>query len=497
MTTAATAPTATDPESSAGGALTNPDLAPVPPERRTWNLWHVASLWVGMSVCIPTYMLAAGMIAAGLNWWQSLLAVLLGNAIVFVPLAINGHAGTRYGIPFPVFARAAFGTLGAHVPSLLRSVVACGWFGIQTWIGGFAINVILGILWDGWRTLGGDWTFMGHGAPLFLSFIIFWLVNMYFVWAGTESIKWMETLSAPFLLATGLALLAWAVAKGGGLGTVLAASSRLGQSGTTGASSGFFLGLFVPWLTAMVGYWATLSLNIPDFTRYARSQRDQMVGQALGLLTTMPLFAFIGIAVTSATVVLYGEAIWNPIDLLARLTREYRSPLLGILSMVVLLVATLTTNIAANIVAPANSLSNLAPRTISFRAGGLLAGLIGIVILPWKLLDMYQTWLISYSGLLGAVGGVMMCDYLVVRRTVLSVGDLYDERGRYRYGNGFNEKALIALAAGVLVALIGNLEPRLGFLFSGAWFSATAVAFVVHLALMRREATRGVEGRGP
>jgi NCS1 family nucleobase:cation symporter-1 len=466
-------------------SLLNPDLAPVPPERRTWNLWHVASLWVGMSVCIPTYMLAAGMIAAGLNWWQSLLAVLLGNAIVFVPLAINGHTGTRYGIPFPVFARAAFGTRGAHVPSLLRSVIACGWFGIQTWIGGFAINVILGILWPGWTRLGGNWTFMGHGAPLFLSFLIFWLVNMYFVWAGTESIKWMETLSAPFLLATGLALLAWAAAKGGGLGAILAASDRLAQPTSGARASGFVVGLFLPWLTAMVGYWATLSLNIPDFTRYARSQRDQMAGQALGLLTTMPLFAFIGIAVTSATVALYGEAIWNPIDLLARLTRENESPLLGVLAMVVLLVATLTTNIAANVVAPANSFSNLAPSAISFRTGGLIAGLVGIVILPWKLLDMYQTWLISYSGLLGAVGGVMICDYLVVRRTTLDVGELYNERGRYRYGNGVNARAMVALAAGILVALVGKLDARLGFLFSGAWFSATTASFVVYWAMMR------------
>jgi NCS1 family nucleobase:cation symporter-1 len=476
---------------NSGSSLINPDLAPVPPERRTWNVWHIASLWVGMSVCIPTYMLAAGMIAAGLNWWQSLLAVLLGNAIVFVPLAINGHAGTRYGIPFPVFARAAFGIRGAHVPSLLRSVIACGWFGIQTWIGGFAINVILGILWPGWRTIGGEWTFMGNAAPLYLSFAIFWLVNMYFVWAGTESIKWMETLAAPFLLATGLALLVWAASKGGGLGTVLAASDRLAQptSALAGSGAGFPWSLFIPWLTAMVGYWATLSLNIPDFTRYARSQKDQMAGQALGLLTTMPLFAFIGIAVTSATVVLYGEAIWNPIDLLARLTREYDSPLLGILAMVVLLIATLTTNIAANVVAPANSFSNLAPRRISFRVGGLIAGLIGIVILPWKLLDMYQTWLISYSGLLGAAGGVLIADYVVARRMILAVPDLYDERGQYRYGNGFNERALVALAAGVLVALLGKLNPRVGFLFSGAWFSATAVAFAVYYLLMMSSRT--------
>ena len=467
------------------GPLSNADLAPVPPERRTWNVWHIASLWVGMSVCIPTYMLAASMIGAGLTWQQSLAAILLGNLIVLLPLVLNAHAGTRYGIPFPVFARASFGTAGAHVPSLLRSVVACGWFGIQTWIGGLAIHAILSILWDGWAGLGGDWRLMGHALPLYVSFLVFWLINMYFVWAGTESIKWMETVSAPFLIIVGLVLLGWAGASAGGLGVLLETSSRLTAGRRDIGTGAFLLTMFVPWLTAMVGYWATLSLNIPDFTRYARSQRDQAVGQALGLLTTMPLFAFVGVAVTSATVLRYGEAIWNPIDLLARLTREYDSPVLGIVAMLVLIVATLSTNIAANVVAPANSFSNLAPRRIGFRLGGLIAGAIGIAILPWKLLDMYQGWLISYSGLLGAVGGVMICDYVLIRRGVLAADALYDDRGVYRYRNGTNPRAMIALGAGVAVALLGRLVPSLAFLFNGAWFSATLVSFVVYWALMQ------------
>jgi NCS1 family nucleobase:cation symporter-1 len=308
---------------------------------------------------------------------------------------------------------------------------------------------------------------------------------MYFVWAGTDSIKWMETIAAPFLIVTGLALLWWAAAKVGGVGAMLRGSEQLVAARPTGGGSRFGV-LFVPWLTAMVGYWATLSLNIPDFTRYARSQREQVVGQAVGLLTTMPLFAFIGIAVTSATVLLYGTAIWNPVELLARLTRESGSPALGVLSMLVLLIATLSTNIAANIVAPANSLSNLAPRRVSFRAGGMIAGVVGILIVPWKLLDMYQTWLISYSGLLGAIGGVMICDYLVIRRTQLDVGGLYDAAGIYRYADGVNRRALIALVAGVAVALVGKLHPSLGFLFTGAWFSATAVSFATYYAMMRR-----------
>jgi nucleobase:cation symporter-1, NCS1 family len=466
-------------------SLSNPDLAPVPLDRRTWGTWNIAALWVGMSVCIPTYMLAASMIGAGMTWRQSLLAILLGNAIVLVPLIINAHAGTRYGIPFPVFARAAFGTKGAHVPSLLRSLVACGWFGIQTWIGGLAIHAMLSILSPAWAALGGGWSFMGHGLPLYLSFLMFWCINMYFVWAGTESIRWMETVAAPFLIIVGLALLGWAISAVGGLGTILRESDGLAVGGEPLPFGTFMLTLFIPWLTAMVGYWATLSLNIPDFTRYARGQREQAVGQAVGLLTTMPLFAFIGVAVTGATLILYGEAIWNPIDLLALLTQEFGGPALGVAAMLALIVATLSTNIAANVVAPANSISNLLPRRISFRLGGLIAGVFGILIMPWRLLDMYQAWLISYSGLLGAVGGVMMADYLLVRRGRLSVPDLYDERGIYVYGDGINRHAMAALAAGILVALLGRFVPGLGFLFSGAWFSATLVSFVAYAVLMR------------
>ena len=468
------------------GPFSNPDLAPTALAERSWNVWNLASLWVAMSVCIPTYMLAASMIESGMNWWQSLLTILLGNAIVLFPLAVNGHAGTRYGIPFPVYARASFGLRGAHVPSLLRSVVACGWFGIQTWIGGLAIHVLLSILWPAWESLGGEWSFMGYGLAHFASFLIFWLINMYFVWAGTESIKWLETVAAPVLLLMGAALFAWAVIRVGGVGTILRESDALIRAEEPLPPLRFVFALFLPWLTAMVGYWATLSLNIPDFTRYAKSQRDQIRGQALGLLTTMPLFAFVGVAVTSATLLIYGEAIWNPIDLLARVTAEAASPLLGLGAMLFLVVATLSTNIAANVVAPANSFANLAPRRISFRIGGLIAGLIGIVIVPWKLLDMYQTWLISYSGLLGAVGGVVVCDYLVIRRTSLDLRGLYTVDGPYWYGGGINRNALVATGAGIAVALLGTLDERLAFLFSGAWFSAAIVAFLVYLGLARR-----------
>ncbi len=468
--------------------LHNEDLAPISSDRRTWKLWHFVSLWVGMSVCIPTYMLSASMIESGMSWRQSLLAILLGNAIVLVPLMINGFAGTRYGIPFPVYARASFGLTGAHIPSLLRSVVACGWFGIQTWIGGLAISGLFGILWAGWAGLGGGWSFMGHGVPEFAGFLLFWLINVYFVWAGTESIKWLETLAAPFLIAMGLALLLWATGAAGGIGAILSQSDQLVNARQDLGHLRFTTTLFIPWLTAMVGFWATLSLNIPDFTRYAGSQRDQAAGQAIGLLVTMPLFSFIGVAVTAATVILFGEAIWNPVELVARLSAEQGSVLTGVVAMLAIVVATLSTNIAANVVSPANSFSNLDPRRIGFRAGGLIAAVIGIFIVPWKLLDLYQAWLISYSGLLGAIGGVILCDFVFVRRFHLDVDALYTEGSEYAYGSGFNRAALVATAAGIGVALLGLASPSLRLLFDGAWFSGTIVAASVYWLLMRRGA---------
>ncbi|MFW6084504.1 MAG: cytosine permease, partial [Gemmatimonadota bacterium] len=310
---------------------------------------------------------------------------------------------------------------------------------------------------------------------------------VYFVWAGTESIKWLETLAAPFLILMGLALLLWAMNRVGGLGTILAQSDALVAAAPERTPMRFFLTLFLPWLTAMVGFWATLSLNIPDFTRYAGSQRDQVTGQAVGLLVTMPLFSFIGLAVTSATVILYGEAIWNPVDLLARLAEQEGSALVALVSLGAIAVATLSTNIAANVVSPANSLSNLVPRRIDFRTGGMIAAVIGILILPWRLLELYQGWLITYSGLLGAVGGVILCDYLLVRRTRLDVDALYTEGSEYAYGgSGVNPAAVWATLAGIGVAVLGLLVPSLAFLFEGAWFSATLVSAGVYAWLMRR-----------
>ena len=452
-------------------SLYNPDLAPIPLEKRSWGTYNYASLWVAMSVCIPTYMLASGLITGGMSWIQAVFTILLGNLIVLIPMLLNAHAGTRYGIPFPVFVRASFGVRGANIPAILRALVACGWFGIQAWIGGQAIYSMLRIVWPGAANVpGSNW----------ICFFLFWALNMYVIWRGIETIKFLEGIGAPFMLLVGLLLLFWITRKAGGLGPVLHTSSKF-------HSTSEFVRFFIPALTGMVGFWATVALNIPDFTRYAKSQRAQMVGQALGLPTAMTLYSFIGVAVTSASAVIFGEPIWDPVILLGR----FNQPVVALVALVALLLATLNTNVAANVVSPSNDFSNLRPSLISFRTGGLITGVVGILMMPWKLLRDFSSyifgWLVGCSALLGPIAGIMICDYYVVRRRQLFVEGLYRRGGAYEYRHGFNPKAIAALAAGVAIALIGLAIPVLRWLYDYAWFVGFVVSGGLYFLLMRRQ----------
>ena len=433
-------------------------------------MYNYAALWVAMSVCIPTYMLASGLIAGGMSWWQAIGTILLGNLIVLVPMLLNAHAGTKYGIPFPVLVRASFGVIGANVPAVLRALVACGWFGIQTWIGGQAIFSMLKILWP---------SLAGSTSGGWICFFVFWLINMAVIWRGIDTIRFLEGISAPFMLCVGLLLLWWITGKAGGLGPVLSAPGKF----QTGAS---FFKFFIPSLTGMVGFWATVALNIPDFTRYAKSQRAQAMGQALGLPAAMTLYSFIGVAVTSASVVLFGEPIWDPVALLGR----FNQPVVASLALVALLIATLNTNVAANVVSPSNDFSNLNPRLISFRTGGMITGVVGIMMMPWKLMGNFSAyifgWLVGYSGLLGPIAGVMIADYFIIRGKSLKVTDLYRRNGEYEYSGGFNYRAIAALVLGITIALIGLAVPALRWLYDYAWFVGFLVAGAIYTLLMRK-----------
>ncbi|MGB5821227.1 MAG: NCS1 family nucleobase:cation symporter-1 [Saonia sp.] len=544
------------------------DLAPVPLAQRTWSKWHLAAIWVGMAVCIPTYLLASYMIKTGLNWYEALLIIGLANLIITIPMVLNGHAGVKYGIPFPVIGRAVFGIKGIHLASITRGIIACGWFGVQTWIGGLAIYAIF-------NAVTGTQGELGLSLGKFIGFIIFWFINIYFIWKGTESIKWLEAYSAPILVAMGLALIWWGYDQADGFSIVLQQSDQLERPAATfstengntylylnalknkdgsikvndykllmpngdgkwkpytsepiavdrflheasvsreqslqvqfrnteterpilssivtasflnaDAGAGSKLWSYLLWLTAMVGFWATMSISIADITRYAKTQKDQIAGQFIGLPGTMMLYSFVGIFVTCAAVINFknvliaDDAPWDPVSLIA----NFENPIVIVIAQIFLLIATLSTNIAANVIAPANAFSNVFPKKISFRMGGVITGIIGIVIAPWWLLNEISGFLIFVSGLLGPVLGILIVDYFVVRKKNLALAELYKENGTYSYGKlGVNWAAMIALFTGVFLALIGYWVPQLNFLYSLSWFTGFIISSVLYYILM-------------
>jgi len=555
-------------EDLSNSSLYSEDLAPVPKEKRTWTKWSLAALWVGMAVCIPTYLLASYMMKEGMGWLESIIIIGVANIIITIPMVLNGHAGVKYGIPFPVVGRSSFGTKGIHLASVTRGIVACGWFGIQTWIGGMAIYEIIHAFSSEPASMDLNWL-------MFVCFGIFWIMNMYFIWKGTDSIKWLEEYSAPILILMGFMLIGWGAYNAGGFGVVLDQSHQLqkpvysvvenkpfheitihpivNQEGkikatsiqhrtifekdtvivespiiknsmiTVGAYSAINkkhsfqlisdrngqvytsswvnvdfdttpkeqpnkLWQYIKWLTVMLGFWATMSLSIADITRYAPTQKSQRQGQFIGLPGTMMLYSFVAIFVTCAAVINFDDVLiasdapWDPTALLG----NFENPWVVVIAQIFMIIATLSTNIAANVIAPSNAFSNMMPKKISFRTGGLITGIIGILICPWWLMDSIAGILILVSGFLGPVLGIMLCDYFIIRKKKLKIAELYKEDGEYSYANGFNKKAMISLVLGIGAALIWHLVPKLAFLSDLAWFSGFFIAFIVYYFLMKK-----------
>ncbi|HEX6354052.1 NCS1 family nucleobase:cation symporter-1 [Actinophytocola sp.] len=471
----------------------NAELAPVPVAQRNWTTYNYFALWMGMAHNIPSYLLASGLIALGMDWLQAFLTITLGNIIVLIPMLLNSHAGTRYGIPFPVFARAFYGVRGANLAALLRAFIACGWFGIQTWVGGSAIYVIVGkLVGDGWLN-----TEVVGGQPITLwaSFAVFWVIQMLIIWRGMEAVRKFENWTAPLVSVGFLILLAYVLIKAGGPGPILSQPSKLGW----GAD---FWTVFAPSLMGMIAFWATLSLNMPDFTRFGGSQRKQFWGQILGLPTTMSFIAIIGILTTSGGALLFGEVIWDPAQLAAR----FSSPVVVVIALVALVLATISANLAANVVSPSYDFSNAFPKKITFALGGLITGVLGIIAQPWQLLanaDIYiNGWLTFYGGVLGAVAGVLITGYWVRARTYLALEDLYKEGGRYWFTGGWNIPALVATLVGAVLAVGGahsasgtpfpedGLIPFLKEFYNYSWLVGLVAASLVYLLLTAGSTSR-------
>lgn len=480
-------------------SLINEDLRPTSMKERTFSRWEMASLWIGLVVGVPSYYMAGSLVEMGMAWWQGIATVMTGNVLLLFPLILTGHPGTKYGISFPVLSRASFGIRGAHVPTILRGLVACGWFGIETWIGGEAIFVLLNALLKG-KITGQFIPWLGTSVPEFSCFLVFWFLQVVIMWNRMESIRKLENYSAPILIVLSGALLLWAYVNAGGFGPMLSMASQFGKGG---ARQGKFWSVFFPSLTANIGFWATLALNIPDFTRHAKSQADQIVGQ-VGLPVFMGAFTFLGLAVTSSTEVIFGRVISNPIEVLGQIG--------GIvpisLSILGVSLATLTTNIAANVVAPANALVNFSPSWFTFKRGTLLTAILGIICQPWRLLQSSEsfiyTWLIGYSALLGPIGGIILVDYFIIRRRVLDIDALYScsPHGRYWYYRGYNISALASLLVGMApvipgflhtVGLLNMSSPSFLILYNNSWFVSFFTAGLVYWALSRFQDTKQSE----
>ena len=459
----------------------NADIAPTRVAQRTWTKWNIASLWVGMAICVPTYILGGVLTSYfGLSVTEALWTILIANIVVLIPLTLNAFPGTRFGIPCPVVLRASFGIIGSNVPALIRALVACGWFGIQTLFGGIAIHLLLSALFDGWAALGGTGEVIG--------FFIFWVANVTVVIRGSESIKHLETLAAPLLLLVAVGLVFWALPKVS-ISEVLATPANRPD----GAS---FFAYFMAALTAMVGFWATLSLNIPDFSRFARSQRSQIIGQIIGLPLTMFLFSGLGVLLTAASMELVGETISDPIHLIGHIDNTFWV----ILSMLMIILATISTNTAANIVSPTNSFQNIAPKYISETKGVLITGVIGILLMSWELLkkmgwlesdvsveSLYSNWLIGYSSLLGPIAGIMIVDYFLVRKQHYELPDLYRDGGVYP---AWNTAGFIAFLIPVGLTLVAITTGRLGWFYNYGWFTGSILGGIIYYFASRALAQR-------
>ncbi|WCK53982.1 NCS1 family nucleobase:cation symporter-1 [Aneurinibacillus sp. Ricciae_BoGa-3] len=451
-----------------GSELWNDDLRPTTLTEHSWKGLNFATLWIGMCLCIPAYTMASGMISLGMNWWQAILTIFLGNAIVLVPILLNSHAGTKFGIPYPVFARLWFGAKGAHIPALARAIVAAGWFGINTWIGTGAIDTLLTASFPIWGN------FSGHTA---IVFAFFWALNVGVAYKGPEAIRILGLIAAPVVGISSIILFVWAYTHSGGLGPILSTPSKF-------KTTAEFLKVFFPALTGVIAFWATLALNIPDFCRYAKNQKSQMIAQSFSLPLTMSIFSFIGIAVTSATVVVFGQAIWDPVQLLAKFP-----PFVIFLGTIVIVISSLTINVGANIVAPARAIENLYPKRITFGIGALITGVFAILMQPWYIMSNFGNyifgWLGTYGALLGPIDGIAIADYWLVRRKQMSLKELYEPNGRYNYTTGFNKHGVYALLIGVAIPLLGVFIPGLHFLWDNAWTIGLFAAIVAYTYLMK------------
>jgi NCS1 family nucleobase:cation symporter-1 len=457
---------------SAHADLDSPDLRPIPPEARTWQWRSLASVWAGIVFCVPSYLLSCGMLEHGMGWWQAVLVVLAGNLVLWIPMVMIGHAGTRYGIAYPVLLRASFGTLGARLPVLLRTAVAVGWFGVQTSVGGFAIYHLLNLMLGGLLE-GSALPLVGVSFWQLNCFLGFWLLQVWFLrrW-GMDGVHKLAWYGAPALLAAGLLLVLWAWVQADGFASILSSTSRFadGQS-----MHGQAMDVFPPLLAQMVALWMLLAINIPDYTRYVRDQGQQLLGQFVGLPLGIAFFSLVGVTVPFATVDIFNAeeiaaatgaaaaagaaaavGISDPLEVIGLMGGFAR--VLGLLALVL---AAFTTNLFAHLVPASTGLVALRPQQLDFSKAATVAACAALLLLPWRIVEWSGgtvfIWLAGLGAMLSPVVGILIADYFLLRRRQLDVAALYQHPGPYSYFRGWSLTALFALLVGNLLAVPGFL----------------------------------------
>ncbi|MCQ6278491.1 NCS1 family nucleobase:cation symporter-1 [Bacillus sp. EB600] len=459
--------------------LMNEDLKPIPKGQRKWTWFSYMALWMGIVHNIFNYSVAASLIVLGMNIWQALLTIFVANIVLMVPLALNGHAGSKFGISFPIYARLSFGVFGANVPALIRAFVAIGWFGIQSYLGAMALNVLMLKVIPFWSDLST--VFFGLPINSWISLIAFWILEAVLAIHGMEVIRRFENWAGPVILVLMLGLVYWAYNILHGVGPILHQPSKF-------HSVGEFLPVFFPAVITVVGSFATMALNIPDFTRFSRSSKDQVIGQILGLPITTFFFSLMSAFITSATVIAYGKAIWDPVELF----KHFDNTIVLVIGAACLAAATISVNVAANLVSPIYDLINAFPKKLNYKRSAIISIVLAFLIMPWKLMqspDSVHLLLNTAGAFLGPATGIVIADFWIIRKCQVSVDDLYKVEGIYEYKKGFNIYALITMVVGMILSFGGNFIPALKFVSGYGWLIGILVGFFGYYALMKLTGT--------
>lgn len=451
------------------------DVLPSKQSDRSWNIGNYFTVWMGSVHNIPNYIAIGGLFAIGLSVHKVFMAIMCAAVIIATVLVLNGHAGSKYGLPFAMLLRSSFGNKGAVIPGVIRGVIAAiMWFGFQTYAGSQALSILIAKIWPSYITLGGDWDFFGLTLPALISFLLFWLFNVVLIYGGMNFLGKFTNILSPFVYIVFGGMAIWAINLAGGIGPIL----NYTADGVDGNKVIVFLGAVV----AVIAAWAAPMVNVSDFTRLARTHKEQVIGQTVGLIVTYLLFAVASISIIAGSEIAFGTPIWNVLDVVARFDSGFA---IGV-SVLTLCLTTLSVNVTGNIVPAGYQLASFFPKKLSFRAGATVAAVIGIMIMPWKLMEnptSIFTFLNIVGGLLAPITGVMLAHYFIISKTKIDINELYSQNGKYNYQKGFNINAIVTLIIAGVLCLIGSFVPFFAPLYEISWFVGIGSAIIIYTLL--------------